>query len=143
MWPFGESVLARLLWTAHFGDASVFVGCSAHPGVVEFSAAVEANCQWCVSSDALEIYFHFVRIDLVSVALACLLKSIRAGQHAIGAGGDQVLLSPCAVLLEKTVNKSNGQVFVFEWECPHFSGCCVDDKKIAFFASLTLHNMVA
>jgi hypothetical protein len=120
----------------------VFVGCSAYPGVVEFSAAVKANCQWHISSDVLKIYFHFVRIDLVSVALACLLKSIGSGQHAIGAGGNQVLLSCYAVLLEKTVNKGSGRVFVFEWKCSHFPGCCVDDEKVAFFASSTLNNMV-
>jgi hypothetical protein len=86
----------------------VFVGCGACPWVVEFSASVKANCQWYVSSDVLEIYFRFVRIDFVSIALACLLKSVRAGQHAIGAGRNQVLLSCYAVLLEKTVNESSG-----------------------------------
>ena len=41
---FSESILTRLLWAAHFGDVSVFVGCCAYPWVVEFSAAVEADC---------------------------------------------------------------------------------------------------
>jgi hypothetical protein len=51
-----------------------------------------------------EIDFRIMSVDSESIALASLLESVRAGQHAIGVGGDLILASGYSVFLEKAVD---------------------------------------